>query len=309
MLAEAVAALAPRPGHLLVDCTFGRGGHTRELLRHVGPEGRVLAIDRDPDAVAVARALALDEPRLLVAYGSFGDLLALARGAGLDDGVDGVLLDLGVSSAQLDTAARGFSFRLDGPLDMRMDPEHGESAAEWLARAEVGDIARVLFELGEERHARRIARAIVAARAEAPIVGTRRLAEIVAGAVPGGGGGQRIHPATRTFQAVRIHVNGELEALERALAQSLELLRPGGRLVVISFHSLEDRIVKRFLRAQSRGPLVPRGLPITTDAFQPRMVPLGRAQRPGAEEVARNPRARSAVLRAGERQPSPPGSA
>lgn len=307
MLDEVVEALAPRPGGCYVDCTFGRGGHTRALLDRIGPAGRVLAMDRDPHAVQAARTLARSDPRLSVHHACFGEAGDRVGSAGLAGRVDAVLMDLGVSSPQLDDTRRGFSFLRDGPLDMRMDPGAGVSAAEWLAGASEQAIGRVLRELGEERAARRIARAIVAARERAgPIASTRQLAALVAGAVSKGGGSRRdrtrAHPATRTFQAIRMHVNDELGELARGLAATPHLLAPGGRLVVLSFHSLEDRIVKRFMRGDGAGPAPPRHLPL---ADGPRsagvMIPVASARRPREGEIAANPRARSAVLRVAER--------
>ena len=308
MLDEVVEAVGPRPGGCYVDCTFGRGGHTRALLDRIGPAGRVLAVDRDPQAVEAARELARSDPRLSVHQACFGAVGAVVGSAGLAGGVDAVLMDLGVSSPQLDDPGRGFSFLHDGPLDMRMDPGAGVSAAEWLAGASGQEIGRVLRELGEERAARRIARAIVAARErDGPIASTRQLAALVAGAVPRGAGPAgrdrtRTHPATRTFQAIRLHVNDELGALARGLAAVPALLAPGGRLVVLSFHSLEDRIVKRFMRGDDAAPMLPRRLPVTgTSPSTGAMIPLGAARRPREGEVASNPRSRSAVLRVAER--------
>ena len=307
MVDEVVEALVPRAGGLYVDCTFGRGGHVRAVLDRVGPAGRVLALDRDPGAVAAARALARSDPRVSVRHARFGEIGGIADTAGLAGRVDGVVMDLGVSSPQLDEPGRGFSFLNEGPLDMRMDPGTGVSAAEWLAGASGREIERVLRELGEERAARRIARAIVAGRERSgPIVSTRRLAAIVAGAARGGSGGHRVrtraHPATRTFQAIRLHVNDELGELERGLAAIPALLVPGGRLVVLSFHSLEDRIVKRFMRGHDAVSSHPRGLPVTgTLRHAGAMTPLARPRRPSESEVAVNPRARSAVLRVAER--------
>ena len=303
MLDEVVEAIAPRSGGAYVDCTFGSGGHTRAVLDRIGSEGRVLAMDRDPQAVAVARALARSDPRLTVVHARFGAVGEVVGAAGLAGRVDAVLMDLGVSSPQLDRPERGFSFLRDGPLDMRMDPGTGMSAAEWLARASETDIAQVLRDLGEERAARRIARAVVAERRRGtPIATTRRLATVVARAVRGGGGRSRVHPATRAFQAIRMRVNDELGELERGLAATPDVLAPGGRLVVLSFHSLEDRMVKRFMRGDGAVPAPPRHLPLS-HASRPAavMTPLVRARRPGAGEVAANPRARSAVLRVAER--------
>ena len=304
MLDEVVEAVAPRTGGLYVDCTFGRGGHTRAVLERIGPTGRVLAIDRDPQAVAEARELTLSDRRISLRHARFGDIGEIARTVGLTGRVDAVLMDLGVSSPQLDRPERGFSFLKDGPLDMRMDPGVGTSAAEWLASASEREIERVLRGFGEERAARRIARAVAAERKHgAPVATTRRLAAIVARVVRGGGSRARVHPATRTFQAIRVHVNDELGELERALAAVPDLLSPGGRLIVVSFHSLEDRIVKRFMRGDGAFPVLPRRLPIPDAAARPGVVmtPLMRARRPSEREVAANPRARSAVLRVAER--------
>jgi 16S rRNA (cytosine1402-N4)-methyltransferase len=281
------------------DATFGRGGHTAAILAQLGPAGRVVAIDRDPEAVASGHERFAGESRLTLIRGSFGQLAGLLRAAGWSDGLHGVLLDLGVSSPQLDEARRGFSFMQDGPLDMRMDYESGTGAAQWLARAGEREIADVLFRLGEERFARRIARAVVAARVQAPITTTRQLAELVAEAVPTREPGK--HPATRTFQAIRIHVNRELEEIESALPQAVDVLAPGGRLCVISFHSLEDRLVKRYLRREAQGDPVYAGLPNVPAHARPRLRLVGGAVMPGEAEVERNPRARSAVLRVAER--------
>lgn len=295
---EAVTALLTDRDGFYVDCTFGRGGHSVELLRRLDPGARLLAIDLDPEACAAAAALAAEDPRLEIVQGSFAELPALLDARGRRGRVAGILLDLGVSSPQLDDAARGFSFLRDGPLDMRMDPQRGESAAAWLARARETEIAAVLRDYGEERHARRIARAIVSARARAPLERTAQLAEVIAAAHPAWQPGR--HPATQSFQAIRIQVNRELDALRALLAEVIELLQVGGRLVVISFHSLEDRLVKRFIRDAER-PRVPRGLPIEESRLPRRLRGLGRAQRPSATELSANPRARSAVLRAAEK--------
>ena len=296
---EVLAGLAIRPGGRYCDGTFGRGGHTAAILGALGPCGRVVAIDRDPDAIRAGQRRFEGESRLTLVRGPFGPLEERVRAAGVEGELDGVLLDLGVSSPQLDEASRGFSFMQDGPLDMRMDNEAGQGAAQWLARAGEREIAAVLGELGEERFARRIARAIVAARAVEPILGTGRLAGIVAAAVPTREPGK--HPATRTFQAIRIHVNRELEQLEQALPQAVRLLAPGGRLCVISFHSLEDRIVKRFIRREEQGDPVYAGLPDVPAHARPRLRRVGGKVVAGEAEVAANPRARSAVLRIAER--------
>ncbi len=300
MLEEALRALAPRDDGSYVDATFGRGGHSRALLQRLGKKGTLLAIDRDPQAIAAARDSLGADPRVTVVHASFSRLDELVAATGRP--ADGILLDLGVSSPQLDDAARGFSFMRDGPLDMRMDPGSGDSAAAWLARADEREIAAVIWRYGEDRHGRRIARAVVAARDEAPITTTGQLAGIVARAVPGREPGK--HPATRTFQALRIHVNRELEELESALPRAVTALAPGGRIVVISFHSLEDRLVKRFLRRESQDDPAWAGLPQVPPAARATLRLVGRAVFPTAEEKARNPRARSAVLRAAERQVS-----
>jgi len=296
---EVLAGLAVRADGRYCDATFGRGGHTAAILGALGPAGRVIAIDRDPDAIRAGQVRFAGESRLTLVRGSFGQLEEQVRAAGLEGELHGVLMDLGVSSPQLDEASRGFSFMQDGPLDMRMDNEAGQSAAQWLARAGERDIVAVLRTLGEERFSGRIARAIVAARAVEPIARTGQLAAIVAAAVPTREPGK--HPATRTFQAIRIHVNGELDALEAALPQAVRLLAPGGRLCVISFHSLEDRIVKRFIRREEQGDPVYAGLPDVPPHARPRLRRIGRAIDAGDAEVARNPRARSAVLRVAER--------
>jgi 16S rRNA (cytosine1402-N4)-methyltransferase len=296
---EAVAALDVRATGTYLDGTFGRGGHAREVLARLGGDGRLLVMDKDPQAIEVAQALAASDPRVAVRHDSFARMAAWDA---VEQGLDGVLLDLGVSSPQIDQAARGFSFQADGPLDMRMDTTRGESAAQWLARAGEREIADALWQFGEERDSRRIARAVVAKRAEAPITTTRELAELVARAVRSREPGK--HPATRTFQALRIVVNGELDDLAAGLQAAVACLRAGGRLAVISFHSLEDRVVKRFIRDASREAAPGRrGLPPPVDARKPRLRALGDARMPTAEEVARNPRARSAVLRVAERLP------
>lgn len=298
MLAEAVDALAVKADGVYLDGTFGRGGHAREVLKRLGAGGRLLLLDRDPQAIAMARAEFGQDPRVLVRHGSFADL---AEWDATEDGLDGVLLDIGVSSPQLDDPQRGFSFQADAPLDMRMDTSQGESAADFLARAAETEIADVLYTYGEERMSRRIARWIVERRdAGEPIRTTAELADLCARAIPKREPGK--HPATRSFQALRIAVNGELDALERGLAGAVRRLRSGGRLAVISFHSLEDRIVKQFIRAQSQPPPSRRGLPPPVHAPLT-LRALGNARLPGAEEIERNPRARSAVLRVAERLP------
>ena len=299
LLEEVLAGLAIRADGRYCDATFGRGGHTAAMLDALGPGGRVVAIDRDGEAIRAGRLRFADEPRLTLMRGSFARLEELVRTAEVEGELHGVLLDLGVSSPQLDEADRGFSFMQDGPLDMRMDNETGQTAAEWLARASERELADTMHRLGEERFARRIARAIVGARAEAPIERTGQLAAVIAAAVPSREPGK--HPATRSFQAIRMRVNAELESLEAALPQALRLLAPGGRLCVISFHSLEDRMVKRFIQRETRGDPHYAGLPRVPPHARPRLRKIGGATMPSDAEIARNPRARSAVLRVAER--------
>lgn len=297
LLEEAVEALALKPSGTYVDCTWGRGGHSGRILELLGTGGRLVALDRDPTAVALAQQVA--DPRFTIVHRSFSGLRKVLDELGIAQ-VDGILLDLGVSSPQLDEAVRGFSFRHSGPLDMRMDTSRGISAREWVAQAEQEEIARVIHEYGEERFARSIARAIVHHRSLSPIETTDQLAKIVASAVRTREVGQ--DPATRTFQAIRIHINGELEEIREVLPQAMECLKPGGRLVVISFHSLEDRLAKQFMKAQSSAPEIPRGLAIReSERPKPHLRLVGKAQRPGSEESARNSRSRSAVMRVAER--------
>lgn len=298
LLQEAVDALVTLPDGCYVDGTFGRGGHSRYLLQCLNNKGRVLAIDKDLAAQAAAQDLLTSEPRFEFFHGSFAQLPQQLRGMGVDS-VDGILLDLGVSSPQLNEGDRGFSFMKDGPLDMRMDTTSGETAAQWLSHADLADITGVLKDYGEERFARRIAAAIITAREEAPIETTGRLAKIVSAAHPRWE--KRKHPATRSFQAIRIKVNRELEDLQAFLSVAIDLLRVGGRLVVISFHSLEDRLVKRYMRDMARGDSLPRGVPVIDSALNRRMRLLGRAVRASEEEVAGNVRARSAVMRVAEK--------
>lgn len=299
LLEEAVAALVTRPDGRYVDGTFGRGGHSRHLLEQLTPEGRLLGIDKDPRALETAAQLAEDDARFAVCHGSFIQLAEFMQQQGWA-GVDGILLDLGVSSPQIDDASRGFSFMNDGPLDMRMDISRGQSAAEWLAKAPEVEISDVLFHLGEERHSRRIARALVKARQEEPITRTSQLAEIVKVANPSWE--KHKHPATRAFQAIRIHINRELDDLKDLLDQAMDLLLPGGRLVVISFHSLEDRIVKRFMRDAARGDAhLPHDMPFRQDELNQTLKRVGKAIKPSAAEVERNPRSRSAVMRVAEK--------
>ncbi|MEZ5498560.1 MAG: 16S rRNA (cytosine(1402)-N(4))-methyltransferase RsmH [Steroidobacteraceae bacterium] len=295
----AVAALVARPDGLYIDATFGRGGHTQRLLAALSAEGRVLALDRDPQAIDAGAALCRSDDRLELVHAPFAELREVLSARAPGRSASGILFDLGLSSPQLDTPVRGFSFSHDGPLDMRMDPTRGEPLSAWLARVQSRELARVIAELGEERFAKRIAAAIVAARERAPIATTRELASIVAGAVPRREAGK--HPATRTFQALRIAINDELAQLRQALAAALSVLESGGRLVVISFHSLENRIVKNFIRDHSRAPRELAALPVLPPQAQPVLRPVGRKLFPDAAEIARNPRARSAVLRAAEK--------
>jgi len=301
LLEAAVDALNIIEDGTYVDATFGRGGHSARILERLGPSGRLIAIDLDPEALAVGRERFGADARVTFARASFGELGELAEQLGIEGRVDGLLMDLGVSSPQIDDPERGFSFREDGPLDMRMDPERGVSAAEWLAGVDERELADVLFRYGEERHSRRIARAIVDARAETPITRTLQLADIIRSAVPKKAAARdRIDPATRSFQAIRIAVNGELEAIERALDSALEVLAAGGRLAVISFHSLEDRIVKRFIREHARPPAASRRRPAVP--FSARLREIGKLVRPEEAEQQANPRARSARMRVAERR-------
>lgn len=282
-----------------VDGTFGRGGHSREILKRLGNNGRLIAIDRDPQAIAAVPASLAADPRFELIRGSFAQLETIMGERDLVGRIDGLLFDLGVSSPQLDQADRGFSFLRDGPLDMRMDPDAGIAASDWLASVGEQELKRVLRKYGEEPNAARIARAIVAARAKGPISRTAQLARIVEDAKPSRG--EKIHPATRTFQAIRIAINGELEQLEAALRQSLAVMRKGARLCVISFHSLEDRIVKRFMRDASREPEQFRGMPNVPEEHRPKLTLVGKPVTATDEEVAANRRARSARLRIAER--------
>lgn len=293
LLAEALENLALRADGTYLDCTFGRGGHSREILRRLGPRGRLLAIDRDEEALAAGAALQAEDARFTLFHARFSTIDTLLAPEQRDGGLDGVLLDLGVSSPQLDTPTRGFSFQTDGPLDMRMDTSTGEPVSAWLARVDQVEIARCLFEFGEERHSRRIARRICAVREQEPITTTGQLARLVAGAVPRSG--ERIHPATRTFQALRIQINDELGEIERGLPRLKAALAPAGRLCAISFHSLEDRIVKRYFRDSARPP--------EHGSTEPRRYQLVTRKPiyPTDAECAVNPRSRSARLRVLER--------
>lgn len=300
LLDEAVNGLNIRDNGIYIDGTFGRGGHSRLILSQLGPEGRLIAIDRDPQAIEAAKSIT--DPRFSIVHGPFSELEHYVRELDLVGRIDGILLDLGVSSPQLDDPERGFSFMRDGPLDMRMDPSRGLSAAEWLMKAGADDIAWVLKTFGEERFAKRLAKAIVERNLTQPMTRTKELADLIANASPFRE--KHKHPATRSFQAIRIYINSELEEIERALDGAHEVLAPEGRLSVISFHSLEDRIVKNFIRQRSRGPQVPAGLPLTEAQLRSMggrtMKSIGKMM-PADAEVAENPRARSSVLRFAER--------
>lgn len=299
LLEEVLAAMAVRAEGCYVDATFGRGGHTQALLQRLNSAGRVLALDRDPAAIAAGRVRFADEGRLQLLQQPFAQLQAAVTEAGLAQGVDGVLFDLGVSSPQLDDATRGFSFMQDGPLDMRMDNSTGTTAAAWLAKVSERELLRVISEYGEERFARRIAAALVQARATQAITTTAQLAQLVSAAVPTREPGK--HPATRTFQAIRIAVNAELEQIDQALLQVLEVLKPGGRLCVISFHSLEDQRVKRFMQQHSLDDPMFAGLPEVPPERRAKLKRIGRAIHSSEAEIKRNARARSAILRVAER--------
>ncbi|SDU22353.1 16S rRNA (cytosine(1402)-N(4))-methyltransferase RsmH [Halopseudomonas salegens] len=300
LLDEALEALAVKPDGLYVDGTFGRGGHSREVLARLGSAGRLIGFDKDPEAIRAGTALAAEDGRFVVVKRSFADLGEELKARGLYGEVDGVLLDLGVSSPQLDDPERGFSFMQDGPLDMRMDPGSGQSAAEWINTAAEEDIANVMYEYGEERFSRRMAKAIVARRAQEPFTRTLDLAEVIRHANPAWE--KHKHPATRAFQGMRIFLNRELDDLKLGLTAAVDVLKPGGRLAVISFHSLEDRLVKQFMRLESRGAPIPRGLPVRDSDIHTRLTLIGKAIKPGTAELAVNPRARSAVLRIAEKQ-------
>ncbi|MFZ2267391.1 MAG: 16S rRNA (cytosine(1402)-N(4))-methyltransferase RsmH [Azonexus sp.] len=297
LLEEAVQSLAIKADGIYMDATFGRGGHSRRILSELNEQGRLVAVDRDPQAIAAGAAI--NDPRFRLVHRAFGEIAEAAAEAGVQ-GVDGILFDVGVSSPQIDDGERGFSFRHDAPLDMRMDTTQGETAAEWLARAEIRDITEVIRNYGEERFAFQIAKKVVAARLEQPIVTTGQFAALVRATVRTREPGQ--DAATRSFQALRIHINQELRQLEVALPQALELLQPGGRLVVISFHSLEDRIVKNFMRQQSVADDLPKGLPLRADQLpKPKLRLIGKMIKPSAAEIGANPRARSAVMRVAEK--------
>lgn len=299
LLSEALQGLAVRPAGLYIDGTFGRGGHSRVILDQLSAEGRLFGFDKDPEAIRVGNQLAAEDGRFVIVQRSFADMAEELRQRGLHGQVDGVLLDLGVSSPQLDDPQRGFSFLNDGPLDMRMNPDVGQSAAEWINTADEADIATVLWEYGEERFSRRMARAIVDRRTEQPFTRTADLAEVIKVANPAWE--KHKHPATRAFQGIRIFINRELDDLADGLRAALDVLAPGGRLAVISFHSLEDRQVKQFMRREAKGAPLPRGLPIRDADIQTSLKLVGKAIKPSADEIATNPRARSAVLRVAEK--------
>ena len=300
LLNEAVDALLAQSDErdepqIYIDGTFGRGGHSRAILKKLPANARLIAFDRDPEAIAVANALQTEDERLEPKHSAFGEMRAVLGDMGLMGRVDGLLLDLGVSSPQLDDAERGFSFMRDGPLDMRMDTTQGISAAQWINSASETEIADVLYHYGEERHSRRMARRVVAERTISPILRTGVLAEMIKEANPSWERDK--HPATRAFQGIRLFINRELEQLELVLDQALEILRPGGLFVVISFHSLEDRIAKRFIAKHARGDDFPRGLPVAQSQLNPKVKPQSKAIKPSRDEIDRNPRARSAVMR------------
>lgn len=298
LLHETVDALNVDDG-IYVDGTFGRGGHSRLLLSQLSDQGVLVVIDKDPQAIAEAEALAREDQRVKVCHASFAELKSQLDDLDMVGRVNGLLLDLGVSSPQLDDASRGFSFRSDGPLDMRMDPSQGESAADWIARVDETTLANVLYQYGDERHSRRIARAIVKARSEQALTSTVQLAEIIKTAHPAWE--RNKHPATRSFQAIRIHINGELSDLEALLQDAVDVLAPGGRLAVITFHSLEDRMVKQFIRTQEKGPDIPPDLPVPDAQIKRTMKRVGKAIRPSAAEVKGNLRSRSATLRVAQK--------
>lgn len=291
-------ALSVKPDGIYLDATYGRGGHAQALLDRLSRHGRLLIIDRDPAAVVAARQTHQDDKRVQIWHASFADMDKVAESAGVSGHVDGILMDLGVSSPQLDDPARGFSFMRDGPLDMRMDSSRGPSAAQWLRDVNEADLVRTLRELGEEKHAKRVARAIIKARRAAPVQTTRQLATLVENEI---GRRRDKHPATLVFQAIRMAVNRELEQLRDALPKTISLLRAGGRLVVVSFHSLEDRLVKRFMRDASRGDPYPPDVPVSAEQLRPHLEVVGKPVRPSAAELLSNPRARSAVMRVAQR--------
>jgi 16S rRNA (cytosine1402-N4)-methyltransferase len=303
LIREAIDALNIRQGGTYVDATLGRGGHAMQIAQRIGDNGTLVGFDRDPRAIELGHELFQGDQRIKLIHSEFSRMADMLREKTGIEQVDGVLMDLGVSSPQLDQAERGFSFMRDGELDMRMDTSKGESAAQWLARVEERDLMMALFDLGEEKFARRIARAIVATREQTKIDSTLQLAAIIADATPKKD--KNKHPATRSFQAIRLHVNQELSQVSQALPQAVQLLNEGGRLAVISFHSLEDRIVKRFMRELSTPNLPPKNIPVTEDAYLTPLNLLSRAIKPSKEEVQQNPRSRSSVLRIAERTAVP----
>lgn len=298
MLQEAVAGLVVQPNGIYIDATYGRGGHSQAILRLLGDNGQLISIDKDPEAVADANARFVDDPRIKVFHSSFANLADVAKSQQVYGSVNGILFDLGVSSPHLDEARRGFSFSREGPLDMRMDTTSGMTAAEWLAQVSESELTAVLRNYGEERYARRIAAAVIAARQQQAIDTTKRLATIISAAVPSRE--RHKHPATRSFQAIRIYINQELEELKASLEQVLDVLAVGGRLVAISFHSLEDRIVKQFINRHTGQHDLPRHLPIQHSQICQRLQKIGRYA-PSEQEVNTNPRARSAVCRVAEK--------
>jgi len=299
LLEEVLEYLAIKPDGYYVDATFGRGGHSKAILNRLSEKGFLLAIDKDPSAVLFAEENLRHDKRFQIKQGSFAMLQSFINELGLNNQINGILLDLGVSSPQVDDPARGFSFLHDGPLDMRMDPAQPLDATAWINHADEREIARILWEYGEEKFSRRIAKAIIREREKEPITRTKQLADIIAKANPAWE--KHKHPATRSFQAIRIFINSELEALEACLEQSINALAVGGRLAVISFHSLEDKIIKRFIRDQQRGGEFPRGLPVTHDQFAPKLKRIVWGIRASEEEIKQNPRARSAILRVAEK--------
>lgn len=301
LLKEAVDALAVKPNGLYIDATFGRGGHSSLILDALSSDGRLLLIDKDPEAISHAKEKYADDVRILIWQGSFKDFPLALEELGVEGKVDGLLLDLGVSSPQLDDASRGFSFQRDGALDMRMNPDAGQSAAEWLAEAEEGEIATVLWKFGDERFSRRIARAILRERELSPIETTLKLASIVAGAVPRAKQKKGKNPATKSFQAIRIFINKELDDLDVCLQQAMSSLSISGRIVVISFHSLEDRMVKRFFKDKSSGPKLPRGFPVMDEHYKLEFKIIGKPVKASKEELEVNTRSRSAIMRIGEK--------
>lgn len=299
LLAECIDGLAIKPEGIYLDATFGRGGHSQSILTQLGQQGRLLVMDKDPQAIQVAQALQAKDDRVTFYHGSFSEMIEFCEQAGVTGKLSGILMDLGISSPQIDDPNRGFSFQQDGPLDMRMDTTKGQTAAEWLQTSDEAEITRVLKVYGEERFGKRIARAIIQQREIAPLKTTHELAALVKQAVPVID--KHKHPATRTFQAIRIVINEELDALEETLKKALSVLAPEGRLAIISFHSLEDRMVKRFFQKEAKGDEYPRDFPITQAELSPSLKVVGKAIKPSQNEVARNVRSRSAVLRIAEK--------